>query len=55
MDQFRDLEGGETIESIINTDDIRIVNDFSGYKRFMEKMRKGQGICEGIQNSPKKF
>ena len=40
MQEFRNLESGEAIEKIINTDAVsaRIVNDFSGYHWQMERV-----------------
>lgn len=52
MQEFRNLEGGGPSEKKINTNEVRIVNDFSGYHWLMERMRIGQGVAEGINLLP---
>lgn len=49
---FTSLENGQDNNIISANDMIRIEKDFSGYQWFMERMRPGQGINEGICDLP---
>ncbi len=53
VDISRRLEDGEgCAQNSSSNNEIRIEKDFSGYQWFMERMRVGQGVAEGIHLLP---